>query len=222
MGLQENMSETMGQLKQEHNLSTEEFSSKLDVSKASLQSYLCGRGNPSLGTVDYMAERLGIDPIILVSGKSANLSLSSVRQLLDTIATVVALPQERKEKFAELFFRYYRYGSRKDGHRGKVMKMLCRLGITATYHGFFYTAYAVQIARENPLYFLLVTKRLYPEVGKHFGTTAASVERAIRTVAETAWKRNRSFLAQIAQRKLHSKPKTSEFISILAYSQVLD
>lgn len=104
MGLQENMSETMGQLKQEHNLSTEEFSSKLDVSKASLQSYLCGRGNPSLGTVDHMAERLGIDPIILVSGKSANLSLSSVRQLLDTIATVVALPQERKEKFAELFF----------------------------------------------------------------------------------------------------------------------
>ena len=51
-----------------------------------------------------MAERLGIDPIILVSGKSANLSLSSVRQLLDTIATVVALPQERREKFAELFF----------------------------------------------------------------------------------------------------------------------
>lgn len=101
MGLQENMSETMRQLKQEHNLSTEEFSSKLDVSKASL---LCGRGNPSLGTVDHMAERLGIDPIILVSGKSANLSLSSVRQLLDTIATVVALPQERKEKFAELFF----------------------------------------------------------------------------------------------------------------------
>ena len=46
MGLQENMSETMGQLKQEHNLSTEEFSSKLDVSKASLQSYLYGRGNP--------------------------------------------------------------------------------------------------------------------------------------------------------------------------------
>lgn len=108
------------------------------------------------------------------------------------------------------------------GTEEKVMKMLCRLGITATYHGFFYTAYAVQIARENPLYFLLVTKRLYPEVGKHFGTTAASVERAIRTVAETAWKRNRSFLAQIAQRELHSKPKTSEFISILAYSQVLD
>ncbi|MCE2603975.1 sporulation initiation factor Spo0A C-terminal domain-containing protein, partial [Pseudomonas aeruginosa] len=64
----------------------------------------------------------------------------------------------------------------------KIRELLCCLGITANYTGFYYTSYAVYLAMEDMECLSLVTKYLYPEVAKHYHTTPACVERNIRTV----------------------------------------
>ena len=53
---------------------------------------------------------------------------------------------------------------------GKVYDLLYHLGVTANYTGFFHTAYAVSLCAEQPDRLLLVTKWLYPEVAKQYGT----------------------------------------------------
>ncbi len=78
------------------------------------------------------------------------------------------------------------------------------------------------ISVQNPQYLLLVTKWLYPEVAKHYGTTWKCVERDIRTAVNVAWRTNPELLGELAQRILPCKPKPSQFLAILVtyfYSQ---
>ena len=90
-----------------------------------------------------------------------------------------------------------------------------RLGITAKYRGFFYVAYAVELAVKQPDRLLMVTKWLYPEVARKYDTNWCCVERNIRTVAILAWENNRDYLEKLAQVPLTKKPTPSEFIGIL-------
>ena len=65
-----------------------------------------------------------------------------------------------------------------------------------------------------------VTKVLYPEVGKRYGTTASRVERAIRHAIEVAWDRGdletlqKYFGYTVSNAKV--KPTNSEFIAMIA------
>ena len=52
----------------------------------------------------------------------------------------------------------------------RVYDMLYRLGITANYTGFFYTAYAVWLCAQQPEGLLHVTKWVYPAVAAHYDT----------------------------------------------------
>ena len=45
----------------------------------------------------------------------------------------------------------------------EIYELLYRLGVTANYTGFFYTAYAVQLCAEHPDRLMLVTKWVYPD-----------------------------------------------------------
>ena len=100
----------------------------------------------------------------------------------------------------------------------KIYDQLCHLGVTANYTGFFHAAYAIYLVVDNPRRLLRVTKNLYPEVAKHYYTSAACVERNIRTIVELAWKNNRQLLKQMAMYNVSSKPTPSQFIAILASS----
>ena len=91
----------------------------------------------------------------------------------------------------------------------EVCDMLCRLGATANYRGFSYTAYAV---------LLLVTKWLYPDVAKRYGTNWKAVERNIRTVITVVWEQNRAMLEGLARRPLLQRPCAAQFLSILSNS----
>ena len=64
----------------------------------------------------------------------------------------------------------------------KVYNLLYHLGITANYTGFRYIAYAVALCVTQPERLQLVTKRVYPEVAKQYGTNWKAVERNIRAV----------------------------------------
>jgi len=99
-----------------------------------------------------------------------------------------------------------------------IHDLLHRLGITATYKGFFHISYAVLLSIENMERLLLVTKWLYPEVAKQYHTTPSCVERNIRTVTAVAWSYNPELLQELARCQLTRKPTASQFISILASS----
>lgn len=65
---------------------------------------------------------------------------------------------------------------------------------------------------------LFITKSIYPEVAKRYHTSAKNVERNIRTVVGVAWDSNPELLIRLANRDLHEKPTSTEFIAILATS----
>ena len=98
----------------------------------------------------------------------------------------------------------------------KIEYLIRSLGIGATYRGYRYLSYGIQLCLENEDYLLSVSKTLYPQIAKHYLTTSYSVERDIRTVIKVCWDRgNKKLLQEIALRPLISKPPSSEFFDIL-------
>lgn len=100
----------------------------------------------------------------------------------------------------------------------EIHDLLYRLGVTTNYIGFFYTACAVALCVEQPDRLLLVTKWLYPEVAKQYGTNWKAVERNIRTVSCLIWRKNRPLLEQLARGHLVQKPCTAQLLAILSSS----
>lgn len=102
MGLQENLSAVMRAVMERQGKSLAEFSEELGISRNALYDYLRGRGNPSVSTLEHIAQRLEIDPTALL-GLSALDQREISFLLLDTIQEVAELPEERRLRFAELF-----------------------------------------------------------------------------------------------------------------------
>ena len=84
--------------------------------------------------------------------------------------------------------------------------LLHRLGATANYTGFSYLVRALQLCAEEPERLLLVTKWLYPDVAKQYGTNWKAVERNIRTVGRVIWNSNRPLLEDLARRDMDDAP----------------
>ena len=101
-----------------------------------------------------------------------------------------------------------------------VYNLLYQLGVTANYTGFFHTASAVALCTEQPDRLQLVTKWLYPEVAKQYGTSWKAVERNIRTVGEIIWRENRPLLEQLACRPLPRKPCSAQLLAILSQASL--
>lgn len=99
-----------------------------------------------------------------------------------------------------------------------IYDLLYQLGVTANYTGFFHTAYAISLCAEQPDRLLLVTKWLYPEVARQYGTNWKAVERNIRTVSCIIWRENQSLLEELAHRRLDQRPRNAEMLSILVSS----
>lgn len=99
-----------------------------------------------------------------------------------------------------------------------IYDLLYRLGATANYTGFFHSAYAISLCVEQPDRRLLVTKWLYPEVAKQYGTNWKAVERNIRTVSCIIWREGRPLLEELAHRHLEQKPRNAQMLAILASS----
>lgn len=100
----------------------------------------------------------------------------------------------------------------------QVYTLLRRLGINATYKGFFLTADAVRLCAQRQDCLLLLTKELYPAVARQYGTNWRTVERNIRTVAAAAWEKNPELLSQLAGAPLDRRPTAGRFLAILSGS----
>ena len=107
-----------------------------------------------------------------------------------------------------------------------VTSIIHEVGVPAHIKGYQYLREAILIAVDDMEVINAVTKVLYPEVAKRFGTTASRVERAIRHAIEVAWDRgdvdtlNRYFGYTI--HNMRGKPTNSEFIAMIADKMRLD
>lgn len=103
--------------------------------------------------------------------------------------------------------------------QAEIHDMLYNLGITAKYKGFYQTAYAIELCMESAERLLSLTKQVYPEVARRYGTNWKAVERNLRTVGSVIWQNRRPQLERLAQCTLTEKPCTAKLLSILSYPQ---
>jgi len=102
----------------------------------------------------------------------------------------------------------------------RVTAIIHEVGVPAHIKGYQYLREAIMIAVDDMDVINAVTKVLYPEVAKRFGTTASRVERAIRHAIEVAWDRGdletlqKYFGYTVSNAK--GKPTNSEFIAMIA------
>ncbi len=101
-----------------------------------------------------------------------------------------------------------------------VTEIIHEIGIPAHIKGYQYLREAIIRTVEDMDIINAVTKVLYPEVAKKFGTTPSRVERAIRHAIEVAWDRGD---VEVLQRffgytvsGIKGKPTNSEFIAMIA------
>ena len=111
-------------------------------------------------------------------------------------------------------------GPREENLESTVTAIIHDIGVPAHIKGYQYLREAILIAVEDMEVINAVTKILYPEVAKRFGTTASRVERAIRHAIEVAWDRGdletlqKYFGYTVSNAK--GKPTNSEFIAMIA------
>jgi two-component system response regulator (stage 0 sporulation protein A) len=102
----------------------------------------------------------------------------------------------------------------------QVTEILHQIGVLAHIKGYHYLRDSIIMAIETPDIINSVTKRLYPGVAKHYGTTASRVERAIRHAIEVAWDRGDvDVLNSYFGYTIHNtrgKPTNSEFIAMIS------
>ena len=101
-----------------------------------------------------------------------------------------------------------------------VTDLIHEIGVPAHIKGYQYLREAIILTVENMDVINAVTKVLYPEVAKRFGTTPSRVERAIRHAIEVAWDRGDIETLQkyfgYTVNSAKGKPTNSEFIAMIA------
>ena len=93
-----------------------------------------------------------------------------------------------------------------------ITRLLRELGLSMCSKGFLYAREALRRMSGGLYQNMCVTKTVYPEVAAVFRTTAANVERAIRSAVVTAWQKE-GYLRQ--QELFHARPTNSEFLAVL-------
>ena len=103
---------------------------------------------------------------------------------------------------------------------GSVTAIIHEIGVPAHIKGYQYLREAIMLAVADMDVINAVTKVLYPEVAKRFGTTPSRVERAIRHAIEVAWDRGDLETLQkyfgYTVNSAKGKPTNSEFIAMIA------
>ena len=106
-----------------------------------------------------------------------------------------------------------------------VTDIIHEIGVPAHIKGYQYLREAIILTINDMEMINAVTKVLYPEVARKFGTTPSRVERAIRHAIEVAWDRGDIEVLQkffgYTVSNIKGKPTNSEFIAMIADSLTL-
>ena len=94
---------------------------------------------------------------------------------------------------------------------------LRKLHITGKLIGLRYLVYAIAETVKDPNRTQLITKDMYPEIARKFGTKDTRVERTIRSAINNCWRNsNREQLNEMAGYHLERCPTNIEFIDLVA------
>lgn len=108
----------------------------------------------------------------------------------------------------------------------KISNIFITVGIPAHIKGYQYLRDGIKLVVENSQKIISITKCLYPEIAKRFGTTSSKVERAIRHAIEVAWNRGKiENINNLFGTKIYTaneKPTNGEFIALIADKMLLD
>ncbi len=98
-----------------------------------------------------------------------------------------------------------------------VQQTLNELHIPMRLCGYQYLTYSIERIVAEPMRIQGITKDLYPEAARHYGTTWKAVDRANRTAINTCWERGgREKLDEVVGYHLAERPWPTEFISAVA------
>lgn len=104
--------------------------------------------------------------------------------------------------------------------RGCAKKMLMRMQMPMTIHGFVYTLDAVELIIQNPALLHDIVHGLYASIGRIRAQRCSNIERCIRTAVEKTFELgDMDFLFPLYShviKPLSGKPTNGDFISILA------
>ena len=141
-------------------------------------------------------------------------------------ALFVKKPYDKMSLLDQVMTTYNKRGKHADtesinpGLRLQVTGILHQIGVPAHIKGYHYLRNSIIMAVEDPEIINAVTKQLYPNVAKKYGTTSSRVERAIRHAIEVAWDRGDvDVLNSYFGYTIHNtrgKPTNSEFIAMIS------
>ena len=103
-------------------------------------------------------------------------------------------------------------------HAFQVEKFIIELGIPPHIKGFLYIRDAILMLFEDEVKIHGVTKIMYPEIAKEYGTTGVRVERAIRHAIDLSWSRPGLNPVKEFFPYHDRKPSNTEFLAFLSHS----
>lgn len=102
----------------------------------------------------------------------------------------------------------------------QISRFMLELGIPAHLRGYQFLRSAVLMCVQDMELVGSVTKLLYPDLARMYGTTAQKIERAIRNAIEVSWERGNSDIFEelfgYRNTSEYSRPTNSEYIAIVA------
>lgn len=101
MQIQQNMAAVIRVVKDARGESLAEFSAELEISRSSLQDYLSGHGNPNISTVEHLADKLGVDPIFLLTGILPGDEMDSLLRMINQLGYLSRLGTDNRILFVE-------------------------------------------------------------------------------------------------------------------------
>lgn len=98
-------------------------------------------------------------------------------------------------------------------------QLLADMGLPSRFGGYQYLLYSVELLRREPRLITQLTTELYPHVGRHFGKSAANVERSMRYAIDLIFSRNSTLALSnclnVDEYQLRQRPGNRAFLSML-------
>lgn len=102
----------------------------------------------------------------------------------------------------------------------QISRFMLELGIPAHLRGYQFLRSAVRMCVQDMELVGSVTKLLYPDLARMYGTTPQKIERAIRNAIEVSWERGNSDIFEelfgYRNTSEYSRPTNSEYIATVA------
>ncbi|MFQ8602963.1 MAG: helix-turn-helix domain-containing protein [Anaerovoracaceae bacterium] len=103
MTLQRNLSNFMNAIRSSRKQSITEFAEEIGISRSEMQQILKGTCNLRIDTVKYIADKLNVDPLILLFPSYSKSQQEFALLLLNTLNAFSKLPKEKQDEAAKLF-----------------------------------------------------------------------------------------------------------------------